>query len=67
MSKKIVSVSVPSEIYTNFLLNGTVIDRPGLPLLKIIDANSIGDGKVAIAVEVSPYSRKKIRPKKGEI
>lgn len=67
MSKKIVSVSIPTEIYTNFLLNGTVIDRPGLPLLKIIGASPITEDKVNVNVEVSPYSRKKINKNKGEL
>lgn len=58
--KKIVKVSVPSEIYTNFLPSGTVIDRPGLPLLKIVDAVELVDGKISVAVEISPtpYTRK---------
>jgi len=59
MPKKVVNVSIPNEIYNNFLLFGTVIDRPGLPLLKVIAASPINDEKVSIAVEVSPYSRKK--------
>lgn len=66
MSKKVVKVSIPTEIYTNFLLTGTVIDRPGLPLLKIVEASPPTDEeKVTVAIEVSPYSRKNPKPKKG--
>lgn len=59
--KKIVKVSVPSEIYTNFLLSGTVIDRPGLPLLKIIDSMDLKNGNISVAVEISPtpYTKKR--------
>jgi len=56
-NKKVVSVAVPSEIYTNFFPAGTVIDRPGLPLLKIIDASQLVDGKISVAVEISPTSQ----------
>lgn len=57
--KKIVKVSVPSEIYTNFLPSGTVIDRPGLPLLKIVDAKQIEGNRVSVDVEVSPSFKQK--------
>jgi hypothetical protein len=59
--RKTVNIPVPSEIYVNFLPSGTVIDRPGLPLLKIIDAVQLVDGKVSVAVEISPtpYTKKK--------
>lgn len=58
---KVVNISVPSEIYTNFLPSGTVIDRPGLPLLKIVNAVELTDGKISVAVEISPtpYTNKK--------
>jgi hypothetical protein len=64
MIKKVINVSISDEIYRNFLLSGTVIDRPGLPLLKVIDAIPTNDGKFSIAIEVSPYSGKKIKRKK---
>ena len=59
MSRKIVKVSIPNEIYTNFLISGTVIDRPGLPLLKIVDAKPQDEEKTTVEVEVSPYFGKK--------
>lgn len=62
MDKKILNVLVPSEIYTNFLPSGTIIDRPGLPLLKIIDAKDNSNGNTTVSVEVSPSY--KIRKKK---
>jgi len=62
MVKKILNVLVPSEIYTNFLPSGTIIDRPGLPLLKIIDAKDNSNGNTTVSVEVSPSY--KIRKKK---
>jgi hypothetical protein len=64
MTKKIINLSVTDEIYNSFLISGTVIDRPGLPLLKVVDAISTNDGKTSIAIEVSPYSGKKINPRK---
>ena len=64
MIKKIVNVLVPSEIYTNFLPFGTVIDRPGLPLLKIIDAKGDSDGNTTVSVEVSPSYKTKKRKEK---
>lgn len=51
---KVVNISVTSEIYTNFLPPGTVIDRPGLPLLKIVNATELDNGKISVAVEISP-------------
>lgn len=58
---KVVNISVPSEVYVNFLPSGTVIDRPGLPLLKVINAIQMLDGKVSIEVEISPtpYTKKR--------
>lgn len=58
-NKKVVTVAIPSEIYTNFLPSGTVVDRPGLPLLKIMEAAPMMDGRISVAVEVSPSNRKK--------
>jgi|LakMenEpi03Aug12_release.lakeMendotaPanAssembly.Ray.scaffolds.fasta_scaffold1527938_2 hypothetical protein len=66
MSKKVVKVSIPYEIYNNFLLSGTVIDRPGLPLLKIIEAIPLDEEKITVSIEVSPYSRKTPKTKRGE-
>ena len=60
-NKKVVTVVIPSEIYTNFLPSGTVVDRPGLPLVKIMDAAPMMDGRISVAVEISPtpYTKKK--------
>lgn len=63
MKRRVVNVSVPHEIYANFLPSGTVIDRPGQPLLKIIDAKEDGEGKATVSVEVSPTTQTKRRGK----
>jgi hypothetical protein len=57
-SRKPVYVSVPTEIYTNFFPAGTVIDRPGMPLLKIVGAKPIADDKVTVSIDISPTHNK---------
>lgn len=61
---KVVNISVPSEIYINFLPLGTVIDRPGLPLMKIMNAVELVDGNISVVVEISPtpYTNKRNKP-----
>ena len=57
-TRKPVYVSVPTEIYASFFPTGTVIDRPGMPLLKILDGKVLSDGRISVAIDVSPTHSK---------
>lgn len=51
--KKLVSIAVAPDYFLHFFPVGTVIDRPGLPLLKVTDAAPMLDGNISVQFEVS--------------
>lgn len=51
--KKLVNVSITPDYFLHFFPKGTVIDRPGLPILKVVSADYTTDGNISIGVEVS--------------
>lgn len=53
MKNKIVNLVVEPDVFINFLHKGTVIDRPGYPLLKIVDTEPTSSGQVSVVVEIS--------------